>query len=89
MLDFIESNKLDAELSKNREKIRSELEKERVDMVRRSEVNTARLTEQAQRRHLEEMEEYRRDQKLLLEKVVAEAERKIIIYLLVSHIMQF
>ena len=64
------------ELSKNREKIQSQLEKERAEIVRKSEETSARLATEAERRYKEEMAEYRREQQLQLELIGAQAESK-------------
>ena len=75
-LEYIQQQKLNLELSKNREKIQSQLEKERAEIVRKSEETSARLATEAERRYKEEMAEYRREQQLQLELIAAQAESK-------------
>ena len=78
--DFIsalkESQALDLELSKRRELIRIEVEKERTELLRKCERTSQRLAEEAEQRYRTEISEYRREQHVHHQKTVKERERK-------------
>eukprot|EP00088_Acartia_fossae_P004289 TRINITY_DN1182_c0_g1_i4.p1 TRINITY_DN1182_c0_g1~~TRINITY_DN1182_c0_g1_i4.p1 ORF type:complete len:904 (-),score=267.21 TRINITY_DN1182_c0_g1_i4:84-2795(-) len=70
-----ESQALDLELSKRRELIRIEVEKERTELLRKCERTSQRLAEEAELRYRTEINEYRREQHVHHQKTIKEREQ--------------